>query len=162
MADKITDNGILTDSPAVTISDYREMHGPPVFESGDVVIFADSEGRELSEWANALNVDRDDLSERMHDLARRHYGGDGVGDPWGVDDPVVFDARTFDMEDWIMDFVTCGLSASEALDFFMVEKHGLTQSFWARKRDVSQPTVAGNVSQARKKLGNGGLGNFYK
>lgn len=152
MTDKLTDHGILTGHPDVTLADYRDMHGPPVHANGDVVVFADSEGHELNEWANALDMDRDEFSKRMHELARRYYGGDGTGDPWSVNDPVVFDARTFGMEDWITDYVARGLSAAEALDLFMVEKRGLTQSFWATRRGVSQQTVSENIAKAREEL----------
>lgn len=97
--DELTENGILTNHPDITIAEYRDLHGDPVVETDDVVIFGDSHGYELKEWANAIGMDRSEFSPRMHELAREyHTYGDANygGDPWAVNDPVVFDARTFD------------------------------------------------------------------
>lgn len=98
--DALTENGILTDYPDVTMEDYRYLHGDPKVENDDVVIFGDSHGHELNEWADVLDMSRSDLSARMHEAAREYHSyGDvrgGAGDPWAVLDPVVFDARTFD------------------------------------------------------------------
>lgn len=98
--DELTENGILTGHPDVTMVDYEDLHGEPRYQDDDVVVFADQHGYELNEWADALDMDRSDLSARMHELAREHltYGdaGSGAGDPWAVNDPVVFDARTFE------------------------------------------------------------------
>lgn len=97
--DELTENGILSTHPEATMVDYVDLHGEPVAQTDDIVIFRDDHGHELSEWADALDMSRSELSERMHDLARKHYGraeARGSGDPWSVSDPVVFDARTFD------------------------------------------------------------------
>lgn len=96
MRDELTAEGILSDHPAVTLVDYRDQHGEPVYAGDDRVVFRDEHGYELNEWADALGIDRSELSQRMHQLAREVYDGEGVGDPWSVTDPVVFDAATFD------------------------------------------------------------------
>lgn len=99
-SERLTENGILTDyeTPENIRVDYRDHHGEPVHEGEDRVVFADEHGHELNDWADALGMDRGELSERMHELAREVYGRDeaeGTGDPWSVVDPVVFDAETF-------------------------------------------------------------------
>ena len=101
-ADELTENGILTDHPDITIADMTDLHGEPRYQDDDVVIFSDGHGHELNEWADVLDMDRSDLYERMHELAREyHTYGDGRdgGDPWAIRDPVVFDARTFEDND---------------------------------------------------------------
>jgi hypothetical protein len=101
VTDKLTENGIKSNHTDVSMVDYRDLHGEPLVNNDDVVIFRDEYGYELNEWANAFDMDRSSLSARMHELAREHYGdrdgrGPKGGDPWSVSDPVVFDADTFD------------------------------------------------------------------
>jgi len=65
-----------------------------VYEDDAVVVVRDHTGHELNEWADEFDMDRSEFSQIMHDLARQVYGRDeaeGVGDPWSVADPVVFD-----------------------------------------------------------------------
>lgn len=45
-----------------------------------------------------------------------------------------------------------GLSRSEAIDYYMTESHGLTQSEWAAEVGISQPTVSEHVSKAIRTL----------
>jgi hypothetical protein len=92
--DELTENGILTDHPDITRAEMEDIHGEPRHETDEQVVFADRHGHELNEWADALDMDRTDLSARMHELAREHGPNDGI-DHWPADDPVVFDARTF-------------------------------------------------------------------
>jgi len=55
--------------------------------------------------------------------------------------------------DEIAALVERGLSAAEALDFWMVEMNdGFTASSWSDKRGVSHQAVSENVRKARKKL----------
>lgn len=102
-APTLTENGILTDDPGVRREVYVGYYGEPVYEDEDRVVFADDELHELNEWADDwLDLDRSELSERMHELAREVYGrdeSDGTGDPWGAVDPIVFDAETFEEAD---------------------------------------------------------------
>ncbi|PSQ59075.1 hypothetical protein BRD18_04230 [Halobacteriales archaeon SW_7_71_33] len=97
--DALTENGIATDHPDVTMTEYRDLHGEPLVANEEVVVFSDEHGHELREWADALDMSRGALSERMHELAREHVGDhhgriDG-GDPFATADPVVFDAAEF-------------------------------------------------------------------
>ena len=58
------------------------------------------------------------------------------------------------MDDPILELLkTTDLSSSEAVDFVAVEKLGMSQSEWARERDVSPQAVSKNVANARSKLG---------
>lgn len=159
MADELTDNGILSDHPMVTLLDYIDYHGQPVHVGPDRVVFADRHGQELNEWAGeeALNMDRDDLSQRMHELAREVYGrreAGGQGDPWSVRDPVVFDADSFRDDDFeaLAVLVAQGLSPAEALDWFATEERSWSQSEWGEWRGKSQQAVSENVAKARDKL----------
>jgi hypothetical protein len=97
---KLTENGIdLADDHLDLYGDYLDADGDPlldniekVAETDDLVVLRDSSGHELNEWADDLGISRSDLSERMHSLARDHYGRDeaqGTGDPWSVSDPLV-------------------------------------------------------------------------
>lgn len=96
--DELTEYGILTDYPDVTMIDYRDLHGEPRHETDEQVIFEDGHGYELNEWADVLEMDRSELAGRMHELAREHEPNDGL-DHWAAADPVVFDARTFEEDE---------------------------------------------------------------
>lgn len=92
--DELTENGILTDHPDVTMSELVDIHGEPRHDTGDTVVFEDTTGHEIHEWATALDMNGGDLVRAMHDIADRHDPDDGIGH-WPVHDPVAFDARTF-------------------------------------------------------------------
>jgi hypothetical protein len=64
------------------ISDSR----PKVAESDDLVILRDFSGHELNELATLLDMDRSELSKRMHNIVRS-YGRD---EAQGTGDPLVF------------------------------------------------------------------------
>lgn len=155
MTDELTENGILTDHPDVTLLDYVDLHGEPVHVDAERVIFRDEHGHELDEWADALDVSRSDLSERMHELARESYHSDEAGDPWSVADPVVFDAETFRRDNFeaLALLLRQGCSPAEAVDWFATEEQFWSQSEWARWRGVTQQNVSGNVAKAREELG---------
>jgi len=90
---RLTEDGIDLTGALVSIEDYRyEDHIEVVAETDDRVVVRDSAGYELSEWADDLGISRRDLSLRMHELAREHYGREQVppgGDPWCASDPLV-------------------------------------------------------------------------
>lgn len=52
----------------------------------------------------------------------------------------------------LMALIYEGLSPAEAIDYWMVEGHGLTQSGWADERGREQQAISKNVRKARKKL----------
>lgn len=149
MTDELTGDGILTDHPNVTLLDYVDLHGEPVHVGSDRVVFSDQHGHELNEWADALEADRDELSERMHELARE------VSDyNWSTSDPVVFDAGTFRRDNFelVALLLRQGCSPAAALDWFATEQNNWTQTDWAKWRGVSQQNVSGNVSKAKAEL----------
>jgi hypothetical protein len=90
---RLTDDGIDLTGALVSIEDYRhEDHIEVVAETDDRVVVRDSAGYELNEWADDLGISRRDLSLRMHEMARAHYGREQIpsgGDPWSVTDPLV-------------------------------------------------------------------------
>lgn len=45
-----------------------------------------------------------------------------------------------------------GLGRYEAIDYYMTEEQGLSQSEWAERRAVSQQAVSENVAKARERL----------
>lgn len=158
MTDELTTDGILTDYSDVTLLDYVDLHGEPVHVGPDRVVFRDTQGHELSEWADVLDISRSELSERMHELAREVYGRDKgrkVGDPWSQSDPVVFDADTFRRNDFeaIAMLIRRGCSPAEALDWYATEQEHWTQTEWGEWRDRSQQNISGNVSGGREALG---------
>jgi hypothetical protein len=71
--------------------EMEDTHGEPVFEDEWMVVFADTDGHELSEIAAYTEgVDRNNVSEWMHKVARKVYDRtDSGGDAWGYADPVV-------------------------------------------------------------------------
>lgn len=71
--------------------EMRDVHGEPVFEDENVIIFSDSSGHELGEIADHTDgVSRDDVSGWMHEIARQYYDRTSSGgDAWSVNDPVV-------------------------------------------------------------------------
>lgn len=72
--------------------EYRDgTYGKVVYEDSEVVIVSDESGHELREWADEYDVDSDELSYFFHDVARTRYSPDMTGDPWAVNDPIVFD-----------------------------------------------------------------------
>jgi hypothetical protein len=150
MTDELTDDGIRTDSPDVTLLDYLDAHGEPVHVGPECVVFADRNGYELGEWADALEMDRSEFSRQMRELARGATDWD-----WSTSDPVVFDARTFTrggFGEFAM-LLWRGASPAEAVDFLATERKGMSQTDWSEFRGVSQQNVSGNVSQAKDALG---------
>lgn len=93
---ELTNNGIhLSEADLVDLREYRDAdHGEIAYEDAETLVFRDDGGQELNEWADAFGVERGDLSEQMHRLARQHHDRDpSGGDAWSVSDPLVFDKR---------------------------------------------------------------------
>lgn len=65
---------------------------------------------------------------------------------------LTLDDSSIDMEYYIQGLIEAGVSPAEAVDYYMVEVKGWTQTEWADKRGVDQSTASGNVSQAESKL----------
>lgn len=86
---ELTDNGIgLSTDTMIDTDDYRheaeDGHLVLVEERENNIVFSDTAGHELNEWAEHLDMERADLSSRMHDLAR-----DLSDYNWSTSDPVV-------------------------------------------------------------------------
>jgi len=58
--------------------------------------------------------------------------------------------------DWpdstLSDLFKQGVERAEAIDYEIVESHGLSQSDWAEKTERSQPTVSENIRKAKRTL----------
>lgn len=80
----LTEDGIGIEKLLVDVTDLREQHGDSVHEDDDCVIFADGHGHELNEFADDMDVSRDELVDAMHEQARGRCDYD-----WSVSDPVV-------------------------------------------------------------------------
>ncbi|WP_152418874.1 hypothetical protein [Natronorubrum sulfidifaciens] len=52
----------------------------------------------------------------------------------------------------LSDYYRQGLERSEAIDYYIVEDEGTTQTEWAERTNRNQSTVSENVSKARGKL----------
>lgn len=59
---------------------------------------------------------------------------------------------TVGMEYCMRALTEAGCSPPEALDYYMVEVKGLTQSGWADERGIAQPSVSKNVKNAKRAL----------
>ena len=89
-APKLTENGIdVGDDYQDVAGLMREYHGAPLVETDALLLFRDETGHELNEFANDMETSRGELSERMHEIARRVHHDDSPGDEWSVTDPVV-------------------------------------------------------------------------
>jgi hypothetical protein len=149
---RLTDDGIDVTGTLVSIEDYRhENHIEVVAETDDRVVVRDSAGYELSEWADDLGISRRDLSLRMHELAREHYGRAQVpsgGDPWCASDPLVL-AKPDDDSDEETRLMTDGgvdtggrhadMAPAEPMDEPRAVPHGETERVpaWARNAAVA-------------------------
>jgi len=78
----------VQDDMAAFLDELREAHAV-VEETDEYVLFRDTTGHELNEFAEANGVDRPALSARMHEDARIRYDADEAGDPWSVADPLI-------------------------------------------------------------------------
>jgi len=82
---ELTENGLDLTDDLIDVNDMRSSdHLTTVEETGTSVVFADTKGYELNEFAELLGIDRGALSERMHDLA-----GELADYNWGLADPIV-------------------------------------------------------------------------
>lgn len=94
MADETNDK-ICAESRRLSdiLAELREVHGEPVAQTNEKIVFSDSHGHELKDIAHDIpGVSRGDVSAWMHKEAREVYDraeATGSGDPWAVNDPVV-------------------------------------------------------------------------
>lgn len=74
---------------------FRDTYGDEanqseiVEETDEYLLLRDASGQELNEIAHITEVDRSELSRRMHRETRRRYHIDNPGDEWSVTDPVL-------------------------------------------------------------------------
>lgn len=126
---------------------------------------------ELSEWIGNIpeEFDVDRIYRHDNEIHGERWLSDGTvieiqedGDGWAahhitnpskVDpaDDVLWERKKRGERELSM-LVSMGLSPAEALDFWMVEIRGKTQSSWAETRGVNQQSVSENISKAREKL----------
>lgn len=64
------------------LAEYEDVH-ERVAEDASMLVFADSDGHELTEWANEIGVSREAVSNWMHSQA------ENVDYSWVASDPVV-------------------------------------------------------------------------
>ncbi len=85
MTQNITDKieEISRDTYANYLDEYYDIHGDPVHEDDEKIVFADKVGHELGELANEIGVERSQVAEWMHEKA------DDVDYNWVASDPVV-------------------------------------------------------------------------
>jgi len=96
----------------------------------------------------ATDIDEYDIPAReaVEELRRR----DLLPNPYRF--RVGIDPSSVDMTYHVRALVEAGCSASEALDYHMVENEGMSQTDWATERSIDQSTVSGNVSDAKREL----------
>lgn len=97
--------------------------------------------------ADVLDVDDDTLAQVAIELNRDHIVPAHPTVTVGVDD-----RDTFPKSYEIRALTEAGCTPPEALDYLMVEIHGMSQSTWAGVRGISQPSVSNNVNSAKRKL----------
>ena len=70
MTDTLTEFGIEADDSEELLTDLRDGDAEEVAETEQSVVFALEHGHALDEWADTLNMEREALADRMHELAR--------------------------------------------------------------------------------------------
>lgn len=93
-------------------------------------------------------LNEEPFSEHLHDDGSLMLSGL----PEDAEERLLASFKDRRMEEHMARYVAKGLSAAEALDYYMVEHSGYSQSSWARQRGVQQPAVSENVAKAREKL----------
>ena len=114
------------------------------------LILADQSGLELNELAENADVNRSALSARMHDEAESRTDHD-----WGYSDPVVIikSREQREAEKNVLHEIaryardSDGLAA--AVDRYVVEGRGQSQTFWAKRTRRTQGTVSTNIRGSR-------------
>lgn len=112
-----------------------EFHQDRIFQPGEIIQGA----VDLSEYDVSLSVLVDQLQNA--DLLPSYYR-------FGL----TLDASNTDMEYYVRGLIEAGTSPAEAVDYYMGEIKGMTQTEWGKERGVDQSTISGNVSQATKKI----------
>ena len=105
-----------------------------------------AEGRLISDVSDPLTLDAE-LNEKIEPLVDREDPDVIVvakGEVWR-------NAETA-FTDQMIELVKHGCTPAQVLDYWMVEKEGLTQTTWAKVRQVDQSTVSENVTLAREAL----------
>ncbi|QLG29184.1 hypothetical protein HUG10_17335 [Halorarum halophilum] len=84
MTDTLTEYGVEADERDALLTELRDSHGEVVGETDKSLVLALEDGHKLDEWAEKLNVDRDELAARMRELAdeKADYN-------WGTYEPFV-------------------------------------------------------------------------
>jgi hypothetical protein len=126
-----------------------------VHEDNDVIVFADHTGHFWTEQLDAVEID--DPETRGAVINAQHNAAKRLCDwSWSTSTPVVvakpsdFNAgASFDHRHlmWLMD--ECGLSGGVALDYLMVEWHGLSQRQWSIRAGKDQGTISQNIAKAK-------------
>jgi hypothetical protein len=124
------------DQPIHADRDWQiEFHQDRIFRPGEAI----KRVVDFFEYGIPLSVIFDDLREA--DLLPSHYRFE-----------LALDDSTIDMEYYTRGLIEAGASPAEAVDYYMVEIAGMTQTAWADERGVDQSTVSGNVSQAKEEF----------
>ncbi|WP_313691689.1 hypothetical protein [Halorarum halobium] len=84
MTDTLTEFGVEVDDREELVTGLRDVHGEQVGESEKSLVFALEDSNVLGKWANELNMDREELADRMHELAR-----EATDYNWGTYEPFV-------------------------------------------------------------------------
>ena len=136
--DWVRDEGIeqlrAADQPLST-SDWEVEFRNRVFRSGDAL----ERAADLSDYEIPTSELVDQL--RRADLLPGYYRFE-----LGLDDSGI------DMEYYMQALIEAGCSPPEALDYYMVEIADMTQSEWADERGIAQPSVSGNIKDAKRLL----------
>lgn len=84
MTDTLTKYGIEADERDELLTELRDSHGEVVGETDKSLVLALEHDHKIDEWAEKLNVDRDELAARMRELAREKTDYN-----WGSYEPFV-------------------------------------------------------------------------
>jgi hypothetical protein len=144
------------------LDSIEDGHLTVVGETDDVLVMADHTGHGWGEELDTLEregelaeAERPEIASalsRVHHRAAKRLSDHSwsVADPFVIAKPDGFnDGKRFAdaMIMWLMD--EQGLSAGVALDWLMVEHHGLSQNEWSRRAGKDQSSISQNVNKAK-------------
>lgn len=124
------------------------------YEDDDILIFEDTQGDSLTLAMDEVGIEGDImhsiLNGLMTDVARKKTEYDWGGSwPVVINKPGAFRRGERHVEHRVGQIAAAGCSEAAALDYWMVEVKGWSQSAWADYVGKAQQTVSENIQKAK-------------
>lgn len=98
---------------------------------------------------------RDAVAQKREQLPEQseHYDVEEIDETLAAGESRLNDAIDgLSVEAGLIELFDHGLSPAEAVDYYMVEHRGISQTAWAERRGVAQQAVSRNVAAAKDEL----------